>query len=381
MDRRIKLATVVGKMKGGGVESIVMEYMRQLDREKFELWLLVDSDSTLVPEHELSDLGVRLIWVPPYQKVAAYHKALYRLFREEKFDIVHAHINTLNVFPLFAAWRAGIPVRIAHNHNTLGKGETKRNIAKYLLRPFAKVFPTTLCACGSYAGRWIYGSRAPFFVMPNSIDFREDEYRFAAEVRTAAREELGLTDRFVIGHVGRFLTQKNHKFLVEVFAKIVEKEPKATLLLVGSGELLPEVKARVKELGIEDRVIFTGQRGDTARLYQAMDVFVFPSLYEGKPLVPMEAQLSGLPVLSADTVTREIIYDDSLVEFLPLTASAEVWADKALEMGRRAVNRQDVDVKSSRSVSAGNERYVSADELGDWYRGLVKEPAIRESMN
>ncbi len=373
MDRRIKLATVAGKMKGGGVESIVMEYMRQLDREKFELWLLVDSDSKCVPEQELADLGVCLIWVPPYQRIAEYHRALYRLFRDEKFDIVHAHINTLNVFPLFAAWRAGVPVRIAHNHSTLGKGETKRNVAKYMLRPFAKVFPTTLCACGSCAGRWIYGSRAPFFVMPNSIDFREDEYRFSDEVRTAAREELGLTDRFVVGHVGRFTAPKNHKFLVEVFAKIVEKEPKAMLLLIGTGELLSEVKEQAKELGIEDRVIFTGQREDTARLYQAMDVFVFPSLYEGLGLVAIEAQLSGLPVLAADTVPREIIYDDSLVEFLPLSASADVWADKALEMGRRAGNRQDVDVKSSRSVPVGNERYVSAEELGDWYCGLVKE--------
>ena len=128
-------------------------------------------------------------------------------------------------------------------------------------------------------------------------------------------------------------------------------------------------------------MIFTGQREDTARLYQAMDVFVFPSLYEGLGLVAIEAQLSGLPVLAADTVPREIVYDDSLVEFLPLSASADVWADKALEMGRRAGNRQDVDVKSSRSVPVGNERYVSADELGDWYRGLVKEPEIRESMN
>ena len=266
MGKRIKLATVAGKMKGGGVEEIVMEYMRQLDRDKFELSLIVDCDSTIVPARELSDLGVRLIWIPPYQKIAAYHRALYRLFRDEKFDIVHAHINTLNVFPMFAAWRAHVPVRIAHNHTTAGKGETKRNIAKYLLRPFAKVFPTTLCACGSYAGRWIYGKHTPFFVMPNSIDFRKDEYRFSDDTRTAAREELGLSDCFVVGHAGRFTAQKNHEFLVEVFAKIVEKEPKAMLLLVGSGELLPAVKEQVKELGIEEHVIFAGQRKDMARL-------------------------------------------------------------------------------------------------------------------
>lgn len=373
MGGRIKLATIVGKMKGGGVESTVMEYLRQLDKKRFELSLIVDSDSTNIPERELSDLGVRLIWIPPYQKIAAYHRALYRLFRDESFDIVHAHINTLNVFPMFAAWRAGIPVRVAHNHATLGKGETKRNIAKYMLRPFAKVFPTTLCACGIYAGRWIYGDRTPFFVMPNSIDFRKDEYRFSSDVRIAVRRELGLSDCLVVGHAGRFITQKNHKFLVELFAGIVEKEPKAMLLLVGAGELLPVVKERVKELGIEDHVIFAGQRKDMARLYQAMDILVLPSLYEGKPLVPMEAQLSGLPVLSADTVTHEIVYDDSLVEFLPLSAPAGVWAEKALEMGKRSGERQDADSNCSHAEPVGKESYVSADKLNDWYCGLVKE--------
>ena len=152
MGKRIKLATVISKMKGDGMEQIVMEYMRQLDRDKFELSLIVADNSKNVPEQELSNLGVRLIYVPHYRKIAAYHRALYRLFRDEKFDIVHAHINTVNVFPMFAAWRAHVPVRIAHNHNTWGKGETKKNIVKCLLRPFAKVFPTTLCACSSYAG-------------------------------------------------------------------------------------------------------------------------------------------------------------------------------------------------------------------------------------
>lgn len=372
MGKRIKLATVVGKMKGGGVESTVMEYLRQLDQKKFELSLIVDSDSTSVPEQELSNLGVRLIWVPPYQKIAAYHRALYRLFRDERFDIVHAHINTLNVFPMFAAWRAGVPVRIAHNHNTLGKGETKRNIAKYLLRPFAKVFPTTLCACSSYAGRWIYGSHTSFFVMPNNVSFRKDEYRFSSDVRIAVRKELGLSDCLVVGHAGRFITQKNHKFLVELFAKILERESKAMLLLVGTGELLPVVKAQVKELGIEGHVIFAGQRKDMPQIYQAFDILVFPSLYEGLGLVPIEAQMSGLPVLAANTLSREIVYDASLVEFLPLSVSAEAWAEKALEMGKRSGERQDADSNCSHAEPVGKESYVSADEFNDWYCGLVK---------
>ena len=178
MDIRIKLATVAGKMKGGGVEQIVMEYMRQLDRDKFELSLIVDSYSTIVPEQELSDFGVKLIWAPPYQKIAAYHRVLYRLFCDEKFDIVHAHINTLNVFPLFAAWRAHVPVRIAHNHSTLGKGETKKNIAKYLLRPFANVFRQRSAPAAAMPDAGFTASTRVFLCCRTTLTFAKANFAF-----------------------------------------------------------------------------------------------------------------------------------------------------------------------------------------------------------
>jgi len=217
MPKKIKLGTVAGKMNGAGVESIVMSYMRHLNQELLELTLIVDNDSKLLPMKELSDLGVEVVQIPPYQKIHSYHQELYQLFREKRFDIVHAHINTLNVFPLFAAWRAGIPVRIAHNHNTAGKGKTKRNILKYMLRPFAKVFPTVLTACSKSAGKWIYGKRAEFFIMPNSIDFESERYCFDPSVRAVKRCQLRLDNKLVIGHVGRFNTQKNHFFFPQCF--------------------------------------------------------------------------------------------------------------------------------------------------------------------
>lgn len=331
MTKKIMVATVVGKMKGGGVETIVMSYMRHLDPQKFDLTLIVDEDSTQVPEQELSSLGVRLVYVPPYQRVLAYHRTLLCLLRSEQYDIVHAHINTLSVLPLFAAWRAGVPVRISHNHSTAGKGELKKNILKYMLRPFAKVFPTELCACGQYAGEWLYGKQTLFTVMPNHLDFEKETYQFSHENRKRVRNAFGLHDSVVIGHAGRFMQQKNHTFLLDIFAAFTRLEPTAILLLIGEGELLQAMQEKAKALGIEGCVRFLGQRSDVAELYQAMDVLLMPSLYEGKPLVPMEAQMSGLPVLAADTITKEIVLDHDLVEFLPLTASARQWA-QALQL-------------------------------------------------
>lgn len=370
--KRIKLATVIGKMKGGGVEHTVMQYLEHLNRETFDLALIVDQDSTLIPYKELSDMGVRLFLIPPYQKIMANHNALYRLFQEEKYDIVHAHINTLNVFPMCAAARAGVPVRISHNHSTMSNSVTKENIAKCLLRPFAKLFPTVLCACGEYSGRWIYGDNTQFYCMPNSIDFNWRDYRFSEEVREAVRRELGISGKFVVGHVGRFVKQKNHEFLIEVFSEVLKRCPEAELLLIGNGDLLYAVQEKADKMGITDHIIFAGQRGDMMRMYQAMDILVFPSLYEGLPLIPVEAQASGLHVLSSDVVSHEIVHDDSLVDFLPLSVSAKVWANKVIEIRKRDKGRRTIDIDFTRKSNSSLVCYVSAEHLSDWYCNLVR---------
>ena len=171
----VRIAHVMGKTHNGGVEAAVMNYYRNIDRTKIQYDFIIDSDSSnTVLQDEIESLGGKVITIPPYQKPIAYHKALYKLFTENNYPLVYSHLNTLSVFPLFAAWRAGIPIRVAHNHSTAGKGEFKRNMMKYMLRPFAKIFPTHLCACSEYAGRWLFGKRAMdsgrVRVWPNAID-------------------------------------------------------------------------------------------------------------------------------------------------------------------------------------------------------------------
>lgn len=301
----IRVAQIVGKMVGGGVESVVMNYYRHIDRSKVQFDFLVDEDSTRVPEEEITSLGGRVFRIPPYQHPIRYRRELIRLMREQQWPIVHSNINTLSVFPLSAAKKAGVPVRIAHSHSTMGKGEFAKNAMKLALRPFANVYPTVRFACSRYAGEWLFGKNADFTVIPNGIEL--DKFHFDAGVRQETRKELGVADDvLLIGHVGRFMPQKNQTFLVDVLADLLPKRPNTILAFVGDGPDRPAVQQHAEKLGIADHVLFLGQRSDVNRLYQAFDVFCLPSLYEGLGIVGVEAQRAGLPCLFADTITREV---------------------------------------------------------------------------
>lgn len=367
----LKVALIVGKMKGGGLEATILSYVCHIDKRIINYTIIVDEDSTLIPYDEFLSHSAKIVIVPPYQKQLSYQKALYKLFCKEQFDIVHAHINTLSVFPLFAAWRAAIPIRIVHNHNTAGKGEWKRNILKYMLRPFAKTFATHLCACSDYAGRWMFGQNANYTVMPNAIDYEAEKYLFNLEARTKKRMEFSLENRFVIGHVGRFVSQKNHGFLLDIFLELYKINPNARLLLIGTGQGLEEIKEKAKRLELEKEVIFAGQRSDTDQLYSAMDLLIQPSLYEGKPLVPMEAQYSGLPVVVSDVITKEIVLSDKLVKFVSLNKAASDWAQIAMAFIEGVPPREEFQIKLKGKNLTVKE--LPPKLLSEWYVELARK--------
>lgn len=330
----IRVAQIVGKMVGGGVESVVMNYYRHIDRSKVQFDFLVDEDSTCVPEEEITSLGGRVFRVPPYQHPIRYRHELIRLMREQQWPIVHSNINTLSVFPLSAAKKAGVPVRIAHSHSTMGKGEFAKNAMKLALRPFANVYPTVRFACGHYAGEWLFGKNHDFTVIPNAIEL--DKFRFDPTVRQETRKELGIADdTFLIGHVGRFMPQKNQTFLVDLLADLLPSRSNTMLVFVGEGPDKAEVQQHAEELSVAEHVMFLGQRSDVNRLYQAFDVFCLPSLYEGLCLVGVEAQRAGLPCLFSDAITREVDVTGTS-RFMPID-SYEEWSSSisALEPGTR----------------------------------------------
>lgn len=365
----VRIAHIIGKLRNGGVESVVMNYYRNIDRTKIQYDFIIDSDSSNpVLQDEIESLGGKIITIPPYQKPVSYHKALYKLFTENNYPLVYSHLNTLSIFPLFAAWRAGIPIRVAHNHSTAGKGEFKRNMMKYTLRPFAKVFPTHLCACSEYAGRWLFGKRAMdsgrVRVWPNAID--TERFAYNESVRNETRKYLKLTDKFIVGHAGRFMTQKNHDFLVDIFAEIHKRRNDSVLLLAGDGPLMDSVKEKVSRLGLNDCVVFPGSVHDMERYYQAMDVFIFPSLYEGLGIVAVEAQTSGLPVIASTELPIEAKICDNF-HFFPLKKSASEWAEEALKISDGHV-RKDM---SSYARNAGYDVKTQAAKLSEWYCNIL----------
>lgn len=336
----IRVAQVVGYMNGGGVEQVVMNYYRHLDRSQVQFDFLVCEGSTFVPQDEIELMGGRVFMVPPYGQLSRYMQELERLFRSEQWLIVHSHVNTLSVFPLRAAKRAGVPVRIAHSHssNGGGKGEVMRDALKTILRRFSNVYPTCRFACGERAGRWLFG-HAPFEIVPNAVNL--SEFHPNEQDGCAMRTELGIPEKaFVLGHIGRMEPPKNHRRLLSIFSALIDSNPNALLVLAGDGAFMDNIRVEASSIGIENQVLFLGQRSDAARLYRAFDVFCLPSVYEGFPVVAVECQASGVPILASDAVSPEVAVT-SLMEFEPLESSDQEWASHILAMKGRCRTRSD----------------------------------------
>lgn len=325
----IRIAQVIGKWIGGGVEAVVMNYYRHIDKSKIQFDFICDEDSTNIPYEEIEKLGGKVILIPPYQKLFRYHKELKRVLKEGNYKIVHSHINTLSVFSLFAAKCAKVPVRIAHSHSTTNKKEKKKNLMKQVLKPFSKLFATDYMCCSELAGRWLFGDKLydekKIYLLNNAIDLHKFEYN--EKIREEVRKELNIDEEtFVMGHIGRFVTVKNHEFLLDVFHEIYKENKNSILVLAGQGPLKEKIEQKAKEMNLDKAVQFLGQRSDANRLYQAMDVFVLPSLYEGLPVVGVEAQAAGLLYVLSDDMTKETKVLETTT-FLSLNEGAKKWAD------------------------------------------------------
>lgn len=337
MQEPIRVAQIMGKLWAGGVEMVVFNYYRAIDKSKIQFDFYYDADSTVEPPQELIDMGARFYKIPPYQKLLSYITTLRHFFKENNYQIVHSHINTLSVFPLFVAWSCGIPTRIAHNHSVPGGNEVKRNLLKYFLRLFAKVFSTDYFACSEKAGRWMFGDKdfdsGKVFVMKNAVDF--DRFRPSQENVKKMKKELGLEKKLVIGHVGRFTLAKNHEFLLDVFKEISEKRKDAVLLLVGDGELHESICKSIRRRNLENKVIMSGQVANPETYYRLANVLVIPSIFEGLSLTTIESQIAGVPVVVSTAVPEEAVISNGVVR-LTLEDKNE-WVDTVLKMVGKVV--------------------------------------------
>ena len=332
----VRVAQVIGQAINGGTESFAMNYYKHMDHSLVQFDFFVESESKIIDENIIESMGGKVVIIPSYSHVGKYIKTLIKLFKEGKYDIVHSNMNALSVFTLFAAKRAGVKVRIAHSHSTTNKREKIRNFVKNILRHFSKLYATHYFACSELAGRWLFGDKTfdkgEVTVINNAIEL--EKYKFNEEIRDGLRAEYDLTYNFVIGHIGRFMSQKNHTFLVDIFSEVVKRRPDAKLLLIGDGPLFDEIVNKVRMLHLEDKVIFTGVKQNAYAFYNAMDVFLLPSLYEGLPVVGVEAQANGLPLVISDTITRDLNIAGG-VEYLPLERPASYWADHIINLNTK----------------------------------------------
>lgn len=370
MKEPIRILQIIGIAAGGGVEAVILNYYEHIDRSKVQFDFIVHKDSKIDITARVEALGGCVYKVTPYYKnPLAFTREINRVIRKNHYRIVYSNMNTLSAFPLLAAWLAGVPVRILHNHSTSSPGETKRNIMKYILRPFARFFANHYLACSQLAAVWMYGKdladSGKVTVINNAIDL--SKYAFHPEKRKTLRKALGLGDEFVVGHVGRFMFQKNHAFLLDAFAAALKKKPHMVLLLIGDGPLRLKMEEKVQQLGIRAQVKFLGLRSDVQDLYNVMDLFVLPSHYEGLPVVGVEAQANGLSSLFSKAVTRETKLTKNAV-FFDLSQGAERWAEKIVS----CTGERNMEVEQEMR-EAGFDIDASALKLEHMYEQMFTE--------
>ena len=319
----IRVLHIVTHMGRGGLETMIMNYYRNIDRSKIQFDFLVHRDFESAYDKEILELGGQIFHVPMLNPFSpAYYKALDAFFSTHKYDIVHSHLDCLSAYPLRSAKKHGVKVRIAHGHNKNQDRNFKYPI-KAISRYFMPIYATHLFACSTDAGNWMF-PRKQFTVMNNAID--ASVFTYSEECTSKMHNLYGFDDKFVLGHVGRFNPQKNHSFLIDVFSAVHKKCPNSVLALVGSGDGMQEIKNKVFSLNLQDSVLFCGETPNVSSFLQAIDVFVFPSLYEGLGIAAVEAQAAGLPCILSDQVPLECKMTDD-VEFISLSSPPETWAE------------------------------------------------------
>lgn len=325
----IRVLQVFTILNRGGAETMIMNYYRHIDRTKVQFDFLVHREEPGAYEEEIKALGGRIYRLPPLypRHFKKYKKEVQAFFKQHKeYKIIHGHISELGYFLYKEASRQQVPVIICHAHNSSMILDIKAPIRWYWKHVCRSVI-TDRFTCSPEAARWMFGNKTKQCIiqMNNAVD--TDEFRFNYKKSDNIKKVLRVEDKIVLGHVGRFNEQKNHKFLIEFFGELNRQNNKTVLLLVGTGDLEDRIREQVKQLGIEKNVIFLGSRSDVSELLQAFDVFVFPSLFEGLPVTLIEAQAAGLPCLISDKISRNVDMGMNLIHYLPIT-QANIWVEE-----------------------------------------------------
>ena len=332
MEKPVRVLHILQRMEAGGTQALLMNIYRKINRNKVQFDFLVEYPDKQFYDDEIKQLGGKIYYstVRKDFNILKFCSLLKEILKKNpEYKIVHVHTYSIGYFCLKAAKKAGIPVRIAHSHNNETVHDSKY-LFKLALQKIYTIHATDLFACSAEAGKYLFKDK-PFRVLKNAID--SQQFIANENTRREVRQELGLENKFVIGHVGRMHPQKKQHFLIDVFAEIKKKKPNAELILVGTGPLEEKVRSKVADKGLTESVHFLGNRKDMNRIYQAMDVFVFPSLFEGLGIVAIEAQAAGVPIVCSEGLPPETDITPIYRKLL-LSDGAEKWANAALEMAQ-----------------------------------------------
>ncbi|ARK32452.1 glycosyltransferase family 1 protein [Halalkalibacter krulwichiae] len=359
MSHKVKVLHICGSItSSGGVGAFLMNYYKNVDINKVQFDFLTHNNTEEQLVKEINDMGGSVIKITP--KSISIWKNIYEAFKiinkRSPHEIIHIHTaSTTSFLYLLIAKLAGKKKRIVHSHATdleKPKGSFQHRIHN-LLRPIMLSLSTDLFACSEAAGDWLFGveRRSKVRLVNNAIDSKKFLYnkRKAEQIRNS----MNIDDKLVIGNIGRFSYPKNHHFIIDIFNEVVKVNPNALLLLIGSGELIDEIKQKVFELKLNNKVKFLGVRNDIPDLLNAMNVFLLPSKFEGLPVALIEAQASGLKIYATDTITSEVEVTE-LVTRLPISESPRFWAEKIIQDSNQLVRKSTYEeiVKSGYDIKS-----------------------------
>lgn len=355
----IKVLMVVKALEKTGVTSVMMAYFDHINKEKFQVdFACGDVYDNCYREH-IEKYGGRFFSIANRDKnLFGYIVKLSKIIKQEHYDVVHVHGNSAMIFPeLLSAAIAGVPVRIAHSHNT----QCNHPKLDKLMRPLFNMLYTHGIGCSQEAGRWMFGDRT-FTVIKNGTDTLR--FAFNKQSRETIRQRIAVKDEYLIGHVGYFNNQKNQDRIIEITAELINRGKNIKTILVGDGFRKAEMEAKAKALGVEDSIIFYGNCDNVNEIMSAMDVFVFPSFFEGFPLVLLEAQASGLHCVSSNAVTRKTAEATNAVSFVSLQSNDEQWIE-AIENG--------IETTYGKRVEKSNFAIEMLSQYGYDYRQIVED--------
>lgn len=362
----IRILHIVPNMQAGGLETFIMNVYRNIDRTKVQFDFLVHYQKTFFYDDEIQKLGGKIyrFSLRDDHHLIGYIHQLNKFYKQHsEYKVVHCHMSSIGAINFAIAKKNGVRVRIAHSHNSKTEKTLKGVIKSLLIKPLRFVSTCNL-ACSNQAGKFLYGHKRPFTVVPNAIDIRK--FTRNKNRRLSYRKKLNIQNSLVIGHIGRFNTQKNHKFLIDVFAQVHKKAPEAILLLAGTGPLKQSIRRYVDQQQLSKSVLFLGEITDTPDFYNGIDVFALPSLFEGLPVVGIEAQAAGKKCIFADTITRDVQISSN-IKFLPIgTKNMQQWADEIIA----------TDKTASTSLSPTAQQYdirATAQWLTALYQTQLKE--------